>query len=110
MTGDSEIVLAIYAVVASWAAAGLGILAMGEHHRARAWRRRARRIAAVRRLTQAATVRRGRRPTMTRGGPKSQPAVVIRCAIRPTTGDSSTDADGPQGGHVLEARRRGTLR
>lgn len=108
MTGDSGIVLVIYAAVASWLAAGLGILALREHHRGYAWRRRTRRIAVVRRLSQAAAVRSGRQPAQARGGPKSRPAVVIRCAVPPPGGDSATEPRGVPSGHVLEARRRGT--
>ena len=102
MTGDRGIALVIYAAVASWAAVGLGILAMREHHRVDAWRRRARRSAALRRQALAATARHGRRSAMPRGGPKSQPPVVIRCAIRPANPDASTDAAGPHGGDVLD--------
>jgi hypothetical protein len=108
MTGDSGLALTLYAGVVTWVAAGLAILAVREHQHMAAWRRRARRIVAVRRLARHAV--RAIRRSARRGASTRRPAVVVRCTVPVTAGASAREAAEATTGHILEARRPGTTR
>ena len=105
MTGESGLALTLYAGLVTWVAAGLAIVAVREHLHSAAWRRRARRIAAVRRLARAEAVR----SAAGRGGPQRRPAMVVRCSTR-AAGATTTGAESAEPGHVGAARRAGRPR